>query len=146
MLPSQKSALGIVRKYHPEVNLVVDATKPLTISVTEKDSAAGSKKNPNGCALAKACERSFDGAIISLSRAYMIKGRKAIRYQVPAAIARELVSFDRHQDFSPGEYTLGRITEWNQLKPRTSPQPKKKEPYGKIKSGRVHRTTGIRSL
>jgi hypothetical protein len=142
-----KSALGIVRKYHPNVTIVEDATEDLGISVTAKDAKYSRRKSPDCCAMAKACQRSYDGAIISLATAYVIKGKKAIRYKVPQAVTRELVSFDRNHEFAPGDYVLKAPPKTARLGPRIGPQPvvKHRRNYGKVKI-RVHHTAGIRSL
>lgn len=144
-----KSALGIVRKYYPQVTRVVEAKRDLQILVTPADSRRSTKKSPNTCALARACEREYEGAIISMSVAYLVKGDKAMRYMVPAAVSREIVSFDRHQDFAPGDYKLKAPATSQKLRPlgnrRLRPDRKGGKFYGSIKR-RVHRTVGIRSL
>lgn len=141
-------ALSIVQKYHPDVTSVKDAKRHIEIEVTKEDSKGADKRSPSTCALAKAFCRTFDGAIISVSRAYLIKGKVATRYMVPDSIARELVSFDRHSDFAPGEYTLHAPGTRETLGVRKYPPAKKK--YKKRKypnsKARLHRTTGIREL
>jgi hypothetical protein len=74
-----KSALSIVRKFYPNVNKVVDATEGKNISVTKRDCNAQGKDH-NGCALAKAIQRGGDGAIVSLTIAYIVEGKKVIIY------------------------------------------------------------------
>lgn len=140
-----KSALGIVQKYHPNVTKVVDAKKRVTISVTEKDCRYARKSSPDKCAMAKACEREYDGAIISMSTAYLIKGEVATRYKTPPSVSREIVSFDRNHDFRPGEYTLNAIPKGNTLGVKKPYEDRKRASTGK---GRAvsHRTAGIRSL
>jgi hypothetical protein len=140
-----KTALGIVRKYYPQVTRLVEAKKSASFIVTREDSKRSNRKSPNHCALATACERQFDGAIISMTRAYLIKGKKAIRYVVPQAVAREIVSFDRHKDFAHGQYKLNAPTDCNKLQPRGN------RPLRPIRSGysgtkQRHKTSGIRSL
>jgi hypothetical protein len=100
-----------IRKYFPAVNRVADATAPILIHVKECDVDKAKKMKHNACAMAKACERdlSVDGALISPSVSYLIRGDLAIRYKTPASVGRELVSFDRHKDFRPGEYQLTAI-------------------------------------
>jgi hypothetical protein len=142
---SGKSALGIVRKYHPNVTRVVDAKKQVNILVTPEDCKGSKKKSPDHCALAQAFTRKYDGAIISLSTAYLIKGNKAIRYKVPQSISREIVSFDRHHDFAAGEYTLKAPSKTARLGPRQWAQPKNR-PAGRGLRKRSHRTEGIRTL
>lgn len=110
-----KSRMGIINKYYPAVKTVVDATKNVTFQVTAEDSRKGNRKESDNCALAEACKREYDGAIISRHTAYLIKGTRATRYEVPEAVAREIVSFDRHHDFAPGTYKLNRPTPSNRI-------------------------------
>lgn len=99
-------ALTTVRRYYPAVTKIVDATSPVDIQVIAEDCRKGNKKAPSACAMARAAMRSFDGAIIARSRAYLIRGKKAMRYVVPQNAAYQIVSFDKNQYFAPGEYTL----------------------------------------
>lgn len=143
-----KSALKIVQKYYPEVTKVIEAKKDATIEVTEADCKGARKKSPNSCALARAYSREYDGAIVSLSTAYLIKDGVATRYQVPQAISRELVSFDRHHDFAPGEYKLKRPSKSFKLRPRGD-RPLKPERHNTTyqqNKPRNHKTAGIRAL
>lgn len=140
-----KSALAVVQRYYPSVTKVVDAVKNEAISVTAADCKYSRKKDPESCAMAKACKREFDGAIISTSVAYLIQGTTAKRYKVPESVSREIVSFDRSHSFAPGDYRLLAPTKHERLGPRTTPQPMKKRYYASVKS-RNHQTAGIRSL
>lgn len=139
-----RCALTIVQRYHPEVTKVIDATESLDINVTEADCRKGKGKAPSACAMAKAFMREYDGAIISTSKAYLIKGKTAVRYNVPQSVAREIVSFDRSHKFAPGNYRLASVPKNAQLGKRKWPQPPNR-PAGGIKD-RAHYTTGIRSL
>jgi hypothetical protein len=141
-----KSALKTIQKYHPEVTRVVDGTKPIKVSVTTKDCKNARKKSPGNCAMAKAFKREYDGAVISMSVAYLIDGKKATRYLVPQSVSREIVSFDRHHDFAPGEYSLRAVGDRSKLGVRQYPQPKNKERNVNQVKKRGHRTAGIRSL
>lgn len=142
-----KSALNIVKKYHPTVTKVMDAKKTITVAVTAADCKKSTAKSPNSCAMAKACERTFDGAIISLNTAYVVKGNTAYRYVVPQSVAREIVSFDRNHEFSPGEYSLKAPSASQKLGPRKyALKPERHDvAYPKVKR-RNHKTTGIRSI
>lgn len=99
-------ALSLVRRYHPEVEQVVDALKNIDIEVLDSDARGSTPLSPSHCALAEACARKVDGAIIGLGVAYLIKNKVAVRYRVPSAIQREIVSFDRNKDFRSGKFTL----------------------------------------
>lgn len=102
------SSLEIVRKFFPQVEQVADAKKALHVSVTRKDSNSSTVKNHKGCAMAVACKREhkLDGVVISRKRAYTVVGNKAIRYELPESVSREVVSFDRNAGFAEGEYQL----------------------------------------
>ncbi len=101
-------ALSSVRKFFPQVEEVEDANEPLEIEVTDIDVKKSKRKNHIECAMAVACKREkhADGVIISLNRAYIIKGKKAVRYSIPESVRREVVSFDRSAIFAAGEYRL----------------------------------------
>lgn len=129
---------------------VKDAKSPLVITVTKADSAGGSKKDPNKCALAKACirEKHADGAIINIGVSYIIKGKVATRYLTSAAVGREITSFDRHHDFAAGKnYRLAAVSPGRELgvRPRGGVNPKPKG--GKLPTTVLrHRTTRIRTI
>lgn len=141
-----KSALGIVQKFYPRVTAVIDAKHDVEIEVTAMDCSRATSKSPNACAMARAFKRTYDGAIISTSVAYLIRGDTAERYKVPNSVTREIVSFDRNHDFRAGQYRLNAPSAAFKLQPRRSrlkPERHDKQ-YGKVKSR--HRTAGIRSL
>ncbi len=145
-----KSALSIVKKYHPGVTKIVDAKKDLEIEVTARDCKSAKCKSASSCAMARACDREFDGAVISMSVAYMVKGDKATRYRVPQSVAREIVSFDRNHDFAPGEYTLTAPASTDRLsaiKTRNRDADKRvRHDQNARKISRRHKTAGIRAL
>jgi len=92
----------------PNVETVVDATKAVEVSVNRRDCKDAKKLNPSECALARAAKRELhaDGVIIGMGTSYVIRGKQAIRFDTPESVRREIVSFDRHQDFAPGDYYL----------------------------------------
>lgn len=104
-----KSAVprSLKRKF-PELESISDSDEKIEVSVTDKDCEVATKKDSNNCALAKATKRQFqaDAVVIGMSSSYVIKDNKAIRFQTPEAVCREIISFDRHGDFEPGEYKL----------------------------------------
>jgi hypothetical protein len=97
-----------VRRMFPQVKFAVDADHAIDVSVNAKDCKEAEALNPSECALARAAKRELkaDGVIIGLGASYVIKGDKAIRYHTPESVQREIVSFDRHHDFAPGDYHL----------------------------------------
>lgn len=110
-------ALRIVREYFPGVTTVSDATKPVIIEVTQRDSENSEALNHTACAYAVACKRQMkaDGVIIGTKTAYIISGKRAVRYRMPESVAREIVSFDRRAGFAVGTYQLRAPSEWEQL-------------------------------
>jgi len=105
---NHKCALARVRRYFPQVEEVEDGLKSIEVEVTAKDSKSAAVRNHEGCAMAVACKRltKADGVIVSISTAYIIKGKTAIRYEVPMAVQKEIVSFDREAGFAEGKYHL----------------------------------------
>jgi len=97
-----------IKRMFPNVTNIIDAKHAVEITVNTKDCKSGEALNPSECALAKAVKRQFhaDAAIIGLGASYIIKGSKATRFHTPERIRREIVSFDRHNDFAEGTYTL----------------------------------------
>ena len=106
------SALIVLQRDFPQVRKVKDARKSIKVSVTSRDSSSARKKDPKSCALARACvrEKIADAAVIGIAYSYLIKGEIATRYKTSEGVAREITSFDRHQDFAEGKnYTLSRV-------------------------------------
>lgn len=97
-----------LRTLFPNVEFAVDASKPVEISVDAEDCKKGKKLDPTECALAKAAKRELhaDAVIIGMNTSYIIKGNQAVRFSTPESVTREIVSFDRNQDFAPGDYYL----------------------------------------
>ena len=143
------TALQVVKKFFPEVEEVVDASRNAVIEVTDRDQKVAKKKSHKTCAMAVACKRKFnlDGVVISLNRAYLIKGKKARRFCLPESVSREVVTFDRHGDFEPGEYQLQRIPATSRLDRPQSMRGKGHGPANRPDGTRahVHRTGGVRT-
>lgn len=136
-----------IRRAFPQVKHVVDATKNVEIIVHPRDNVEGKRKQSSNCALARAAKREYeaDAAVVGLSFSYIIKGDTAVRYTTPPSVAREIVSFDRHQDFAPGKYQLSHVSPSD----RTGDNRTTKRSHGTNKSAqRVfrHRTTRVREL
>lgn len=135
-----------VRRYFPNVDRVVDATKPLDVEVVQKDVSKARRLEYDCCAMAKACERmdGIDGAIIRTTCAFIIKGNTAIKYHVPSCVKQEIISFDRHGDFRPGKYYLNPVPKSHETgRPRGAGNHKKT--HGRFKHRAIHWTQGIRS-
>lgn len=99
-MPAQ-SPLKTVKKFYPDVTKVVDAPQGLAVTVGWEDVEEAIRRDPQHCAVANACERSLhlDGALISKSVAYLVKGRVATRYIIPNVISKQIAEFDSLGDF-----------------------------------------------
>ena len=97
-----------VQRLFPNVDYAVDATDSIELSVNRSDCKGAKKLDPTNCAMARAAQRELhaDAAIIGISTSYIIKNNVATRYQTPDSVRSEIVSFDRHSDFTPGDYYL----------------------------------------
>jgi hypothetical protein len=138
------TALAIVRKFFPEVSTVEDGRRKVRVEVTKKDGNSAAVRNHKACAMAVACKRSMnlDGVVISVNRAYLIKGDTAVRYALPESVSREVVSFDRNGGFAPGEYELRKPPE--QVK-SIAPKRKRHGEKNGYKAKFAHHTDGIRT-
>lgn len=91
---------------------VVDAKKPLEISIGELDIPRSKAKVPGACVAANACRRALGAeARVHLSRVYIrLEGGKFwTRYATPSSLRSEIVAFDRGGRFQPGDYHLSTL-------------------------------------
>jgi len=142
-------ALARIRKYFKNVERVEEAKDPMPIEVREDDTRLGTALNEAHCALARACGRNpgVIGALIGISYSYLIYRDKAVRYYTGSAIAREIVSFDRHHDFSPGKYRLAVVSPKNRLGMKTGGNDSKHIRTGRLEPKRViHFTDRVRRV
>jgi hypothetical protein len=142
------TVVKIVQRYFPDVTTVKDARENIVVEVTKRDNQSAVVRNHKACAMAVACKKKMeaDGVIVSLSKAYVIKGSVAYRYEVSEHAVREIISFDRDAGFAPGEYQLNAPVGNNKIGairggngPKTGKEPRKTKV--------VHRKTqGIRTV
>src|SRR2546430_6561396 len=101
-------ALANVRKFFPDVVSVTDADENAYLEVTAEDVKHSAKKDHNRCAMAVAAKREFkaSGVVIAPTVAYVVKHNKAVRFQLPESVQKEVVSFDRGSGFAEGKYHL----------------------------------------
>lgn len=88
---------------------VVDATKPIAIHITKRDTTDGDNKNPSSCAAARAVKRDIPDCVsarVHIGRVYVETPTKWVRYNTPTALRTEIVAFDRGGQFAPGNYNL----------------------------------------
>jgi hypothetical protein len=107
-MPRLSNVLATVQSYYPQVERVVDATSKLAIRVGKADFSSAKRADPNGCALARACQHTtgVDGALITRSVAYIIDDTTAIRYRIRTHDRAKIRMFDKRGDFAPGDYIL----------------------------------------
>ncbi len=141
----------LIKEHFPKVKNIVDATKTIEIEVLPQDAVHGRRKDPEECALAKACLRTriAEGAIIGLAFSYLINGDTAVRYKTSTAVAREITSFDRHKEFAAGvNYKLSKVSATNTLEAlrerarNTGPKKSKRPNYPM----RYHHTANVRVM
>lgn len=135
-----------VKRLFPDVQVAVDADKPVEVSVSRRDCKDAKRLNPSECALARAARRDLqaDGVIIGISSSYVIKGKTAYRFDTPESVKREIVSFDRHQDFAPGDYHLNPKSPSARLGQHTSRQ--KHSNKDKTVRRKIHHSARVRVL
>lgn len=142
-----RSSLNIVRMHFPSVKICQDAESDIEIEVLPRDTQTNKRKSFESCAFARACKRSLkiDGVLISMTRAYLVLGDVATRYNVPHAVQKEITSFDRGAAFEPGTYRLKAISTRQRygVKPRYSNDGGRKD--GSI-AGRRHVTENVRTF
>jgi len=87
---------------------IEDATQPFTAIVNDKDVAKAAQKDPERCALARACMRreGVRAAYFFRSCAWLEYDKKIVRYLLDAAAQREIHAFDKTRAFEPGNYKL----------------------------------------
>lgn len=150
-LKTRKTKVGIpssLHKLYPNVKSVVDADEAVAIEVCKPDVTGAQSMDPTNCALARAVKREFnvDAAIIGISTSYIIKGDKAVRFATPESVSREIVSFDRHHDFEPGNYHLTPKSPTSRFGSQRGPSSNKKSGNKKKIHIKRSRTSKIRVL
>lgn len=92
---------------------VVDSREPVYFEITAEDIQGARRKQPNACAVARACARELHvkEARIHLGRIYLLKrgAHQWERYVTPASLRDEIIAFDRGGRFQPGEFYLAKI-------------------------------------
>ena len=126
---------------------VVDAKTSLWLDVTKADIRLGKRKNPDGCAVARACKRTMKAkeVRVHLSRIYVRKASHWVRYIAPFSMRDAIIKFDRGKDFEPATYLMGRV---QPSKATGKRQGSDKEPGAKKQYGRelkpFHTLTNVR--
>lgn len=90
---------------------VINARRPVTVTITPHDVGTGKDKAPKSCAAAKGAIHSIPNCVearVHLSRVYIKRKDRNVweRYHTSAALRGEILAFDRGGRFEPGEYIL----------------------------------------
>lgn len=132
---------------------VVDATKPIIVTVTKRDVKNGQRKDPGGCAMALAAKRTCHAksARVHVGRTYIEYDDKWVRYNTSNSLRTELVSFDRGQVFLEGDFRLSAIPPHDRTTNKDRfPKPQGSRKNDKNRKARIarvkhHVTEGIRA-
>jgi hypothetical protein len=129
---------------------VVDAKRPLKLKITAGDiaKAADSTKEPDRCAVARACYRELHvkEARIHLGRIYLrTNDHNWVRYKTPPELRTEIIAFDRGGRFQPQEVVIKPVSPKEQkgghtggpMPPRAQRKPgKPRRPYHRVEDVR----------
>lgn len=87
---------------------VVDAKKPMTLTITKKDVQVGNTKDPAACAAAQCLKRmpEVEQARVHIGRTYLKMNGAWYRFKTSEALRTEIVAFDRGGTFEPGAYSI----------------------------------------
>ena len=87
----------------------IDATKSITLNITNNDCTLASRKDHANCVISRACMKSTGSdALVYVSRVYIKQDYQDVwvRYIVRNSLRTQVVAFDQGGDFSPGTYVL----------------------------------------
>jgi hypothetical protein len=126
---------------------IVDAKKPLTLTIIDNDINKASIKEPADCAVARACRRQFMAkeVRVHLARVYLRTNKgNWVRYMTPRYLRSEIIAFDRGGKFMPGEFKLAPPNPADRLgaKRKTGPKIAKKAP---LRRATRHIVTDVRN-
>lgn len=125
---------------------VIDATESVILRVTARDIRGASIKEPNQCAIARACRRVLHvkEARIHLSRMYLrTNDHNWVRYAVPKSARAEMIAFDRGGNIEPAEFKFDRVKPSDRLgKPNKSPRKSTGKPGNPLR--KPHIVTNVR--
>ena len=91
---------------------VIDATRPITVKITQSHQAIASCGNPAKCVVAQALNDAygdvFDGAQVGTTVTKVFTSDKVLRYATPHQFKRAIPVFDKTGEWGlpEGEYTL----------------------------------------
>lgn len=128
---------------------IIDSKKSIKITITKNDIDKADKKEPNDCAVARACRRELKikEARIHLGRVYLRANEgNWVRYMTLPPLRAEIIAFDRGGTFAAGEYTLKSIPPSHKLGKKTGKKSKRSTTGAKKRNGKTpHVVMDVRS-
>lgn len=88
---------------------IIDAKRPLTLNITERDIKGADVQDPADCVVARACRRELlaKEVRVHLGRVYVRTNKgNWNRYITPKAMRTEIIAFDRGGKFEPQSFEL----------------------------------------
>jgi hypothetical protein len=101
-----------LKKRIKEKNMkLVLAKAPMALEVTKGDIAGAKQKDPGNCAFACAVKRGYgaNAAYFMRTTAYIEFEDRVLQYDMPQAMQKEIVAFDRAKAMEPGVYRLSPV-------------------------------------
>lgn len=138
---------GFISKLADDLGIrVIEAKRPMIVSVNATDVQRARSKRPTACAMARACKRShpeIQEAFFFKSCAYLQESDKITKYLLPSSVQKEIVAFDRAREFEPGNYHLSPVSPSQRRGVRSTARPTGTK-TGKGSRSPMHRTTNVR--
>ena len=122
----------------------IDATEPLTFTVTKNDVALASRKDHANCVIARSLlKQTGSDVLICRSRVYVKQTHQDVwvRYIARSSMREQLIAFDQGGTLEEGEYSLRPPQPCKKLGQHTGGQ--KKNPSPKRRSKPI-KLTGVR--
>jgi hypothetical protein len=91
---------------------VINAKKPIQMTITKADCKNGNPKHPDTCAAARCLMRELHASEVRvhLSRVYVkTTPDKWVRFMTTKPLRTEIIAFDRGGTFEPGTYHLSAV-------------------------------------
>lgn len=131
---------------------IINATKPMTLEISNNDVAKADRKQPLDCVVARACRRDLGAkeVRVHLTRIYIrFGGGSWQRFMTPAHMRADIIAFDRGGTFPTGTYVLNPPPANRPTGKRMGSNPKynhaRKNPNKKKRVRVYHMTEDVRS-
>lgn len=101
--------MGIGRVTQIDGRPIIDAAKPVTLEILDRDIAKADRKEPLDCVVARACRRDLGAkeVRVHLTRIYVrFSDGSWQRFVTPKRMRTDIIAFDRGGSFPPGSFVL----------------------------------------